>query len=134
MRSSSLYPSSNLAVARFMAFLTSGARYPKLMRAEAASSWRKLVGSIGADEGLWESEIMMRLVLSFNSRTIRLADFFPTPGMEPKVSRSPVSMAVHKSGTERVDNALKASFGPTPLMVVRSEKACFSSVVENPKS
>ena len=38
-------------MARFMAFLTSGARYPKLMSAEEASSCRKLVGFIGNVEG-----------------------------------------------------------------------------------
>ena len=104
------------------------------MSAEAASSCRKLVGSIEVVEDFWALEMPIRLVLSFNSSTIRLADFFPTPGMEPRVSISPDSIAVHKSGTDRVDNALSASFGPTPLMVVRSEKACFSSVVAKPKS
>ena len=51
MRSSSSYVSLILVIARFMALLTSGVRYPKLMRAEAASSCKKLFGSVGDAEG-----------------------------------------------------------------------------------
>ncbi len=51
MRSSSSYVSLNFVRARLMALLTSGVRYPKLIRAEAASSCRKFLGSVGEVEG-----------------------------------------------------------------------------------
>jgi hypothetical protein len=43
-------------------------------------------------------------------------------------------MAMKRSETDNVERALKANFGPIPVILVKRIKILFSSVVENPNS
>src|SRR5215213_10995868 len=74
------------------------------------------------------------LILSFSSMTIRCAPLRPMPGTLHSWTRFSVAMARRNSSGVSTASAVCASFGPTPVAVIRSSKNSRSSAEAKPYS
>ncbi len=63
---------------------------------------------------------------------IRPATFLPIPGTVASATSSPVAMARRSASGESTDRIAMATFGPTPVTLIRWSNSVRSSWVANP--
>ena len=71
-------------------------------------------------------------ILSFNSRRMRWASFFPTPGAAVSAFSSPVMIAIVRCSGVPTERMASAAFGPTPETPMSSLKLLSSCSVAKP--
>ncbi len=105
--------------------IAAAASFVEYPRAVSASIRSVLVSNCGVDTVCQSS-------LPFNSSTIRLAVFVPTPETPLNASGFPAVIAMDSSFVVNVESIPSASLGPTPLMLIKASNADRVSSIGNP--
>jgi UDP-3-O-[3-hydroxymyristoyl] N-acetylglucosamine deacetylase/3-hydroxyacyl-[acyl-carrier-protein] dehydratase len=77
-------------------------------------------------------DFAVSVTIAFNSKMMRDAIFLPIPGTRCTAVTSCAEMSSASFAGSYSDSAAKATFGPTPLTVMRRSNRAFSSSEENP--